>query len=145
MGAAVNNQNAYTVLINGKNVILAILTGESPQTFTVLGCARNVRLTYNTDTAEKTTVGSGTNKEYKPLVTSWSGTIDGLSSDDNVTTRELLQYVQNLSVLFMQFDLGDGGVPLNGDIILSSVEAAGTYNDAATYNVSFQGTGQLII
>jgi len=127
----------------GKNVILYLLVGASPYEPMVIGCARNTEINYNTDTAEKTTIGSGTSREYKPLSTNWSGTIDGLSGSDNVTVRELMRYVQDLTVITMQFNLGDDESPLTGDIIITGVKATGNYNDAATFNMSYQGTGIL--
>jgi predicted secreted protein len=131
--------------IQGKNVILYFLTSESPEIFTVIGCARNVKLNMNTDTAEKTTQGSGTFREYKPLATSWTASVDGLSSIDNVTVRDLIALQKALTVIVMQFEIGDGGLPLNGDVIITSVENGGNYNDAATFNLSLQGTGELLI
>lgn len=136
-------QPPMSTFILGRDVTLYILTSASPEEFTVIGCARNVKIVKITDTAEKTTKGSGTKREYKPLATSWTGSIDGLSSEDGITIRQLWSYQDNLTVLTMQFDLGDGGLPVTGDIILTSAEAGGNYNDAATYNVSFQGTGDL--
>lgn len=129
--------------IQGIDVVLYVLTSASPEEFTVIGCARTVKITQNTDTAEKTTIGSGTNKEFKPLINSWTGTVDGLSSTENLTLRQLLQYQKNLTVLTISFDLGDGGLPITGNVIITSVEAGGNYNDAATFNLSFQGTGNL--
>jgi len=129
--------------ILGTNVILYIVTNASPEELNVIGCAKNVRLTFATDTAERTTKGSGTAKEYKPLITSWGGSIDGLSSEDNITIRELLAYAKDITELSMLFELADGGLPVAGQILLTSVEAGGPSNDAATYNVTLQGTGDL--
>ncbi len=131
--------------ILGKNVILYIITSASPEEISVIGCARNTKIVLNVETADKTTIGSGTKREFKPLASSWTGTVDGLSSDENITLRQLLGYAQNLTVLSMQFDLGDGDPPLTGNIILQSVEAGANYNDAATFNISFIGTGELVI
>ncbi len=129
--------------ILGKNVILYILTSASPVEYTVIGCARNTKITLNVETADKTTIGSGTFREYKPLSSSWTGSVDGLSADQNISIRNLLAYAEDLTILTIQFDLGDGGNPLTGEILLTNVEAGANYNDAATFNVTFQGTGQL--
>jgi predicted secreted protein len=131
--------------IVGRDVILYLVVAESPQVLSVIGCARNVKISMNTDTLETTTVGSGTDREYEPVATSWTASVDGLSSVNNITYRDLLAYQKALTVLSMQFEVGDGGTPFTGDVIITSSENAGNYNDAATFNVSFQGTGELVL
>lgn len=133
-------------LVSGKDMILYVFENN---TFIPIACSRTCVFTTVTETAGKSTIGSGLFRENKGIVNSGSLSSEGVVSfDDNMSVSNVRLRQFALSSVFFQFrvvDEGGEGVVYSGSMILTSVAETGNYNDIGTYSVQAITTGQIEI
>ncbi len=133
-------------LVLGKDVILYV---NNNNTFTPIACSRNCVFTTVTDTAGKSTIGSGIWREFKPIANSGTLHADGIVSfDNNLPVSTIRAYQFNWTELQFQFhvaDEGGEGVLYQGTLIITQVTETGNYNDVATYSVDAIVSGAITI
>lgn len=132
--------------ILGLDVIVKVMVSASPVEFEPIGCARNCTLTSNANIAGKSTIGSGIYQEFIGLSINWDVSVDGLATfNENtslLTLRQLQAALQPVVISFTE-TVGDSSVEYTGNALITSVVASGNYADAETFDVQFQGTGEL--
>jgi len=143
-------------IINGTNLVLKVDDSASPSSggVTTIAAATSCTLSLTIDVSEVTDKSSLDRKEFIGLSTSWTcdaevfynedGSVnpatlfpraygDGSTSTPNGNTYPTKVYVE--------FD--GGANEYQGEGFISSISMTGGTEDAASYSVSIQGTGQL--
>ncbi len=133
-------------IVNGKNVRLLIYDSGR---YRLHSCATSCTININTSVVETSVTGSGQWASFAPQKHSWDGTIDGIvniDDPDNLTLEDLIALQIANTKLVMRYENIDGGgneTALGGEFYIINSSSTGDVNNAATFSVSFQGTGAL--
>ena len=149
--------------VNGTNMVLSVddtaTAGTSGAvTYTAIAAAQNCTLSVDVDAPEITVKADNDQKAFTGLSTSWTVEADGLYNEDStVEFRSLWNaaygndsvagvspiidgYPRRVKIKF----LGQtGGNYYEGYGYITSISASGGTEDAASFSVSIQGTGDL--
>ena len=114
-------------------------------TDTLIACARNCTFNVSVNETEVTNVSSAWFKESRPDVASWSIQADGLIVLDNYSYLFMMNSQLAREIISLKFVIDNGTtgglVIVSGLAWLQSFTMQGNNKDAATYQVSYQGTG----
>ena len=145
-------------IINGTDLVLKVRPGISEDTpaGTLLALAAGTSCTVNVtiDTGEVTDKTSGDRKEFIGISSSWTMDADVFYNNDgnntfltlweaaygdtNESQNTITQRPRHIEVQFF-----DGTNAYTGNGYITSISASGGTEDAGTYNISVQGTGDL--
>ncbi len=132
-------------IVKGRNLVLSIYDNDIAD-YIVIACSKNVSLNLTLETREVTNTFSAFFREYKPDVITWGLSDDGLMILDNFGYTKMTNALLTRQILDIKFfvDNGiDGITYYTGLAILTSISLSGPNNDAASYSLSLQGSGQL--
>jgi predicted secreted protein len=132
-------------IVKGRNLVLSIYDNDIAD-YIVIACSKNVSLNLTLETREVTNTFSSFFREYKPDVITWNLSDDGLMILDNFGYTKMTNALLTRQILDIKFfvDNGiDGITYYTGLAILTSVSLSGPNNDAASYSLTLQGSGQL--
>lgn len=127
-------------LIRGENCII-IVSGKP------VFCARTCSLNKTVEIIPKSTIGSGTFKEFKGVSKQWSLSADGvlkINDSTNNTYQELDIIMDAMAPVAVGFTLTDmGGNTFNqyGSAIIVELGASGSVNNVGACTITLQGTG----
>jgi predicted secreted protein len=131
--------------VNGKNLMLYWhRTDVSPAVDVPIACSTNCTFTVDVEQKEVTSITSAWFREYKNDLASWNITADGLIILNGFSYLFFMQKQLDRSPIEINLviDNGvDGLVIINGVTNISNFSFNGPVRDAATYNISLQGTG----
>lgn len=131
--------------VNGKNLMLYWhRTDVSPAVDVPIACSTNCTFTVDVEQREVTSITSAWFREYKNDVASWNITADGLIILSGFSYLFFMQKQLDRSPIEINLviDNGvDGLVIINGTTNIANFSFNGPVRDAATYNISLQGTG----
>jgi predicted secreted protein len=132
--------------IKGKDVVFLVQEGDG---YLPICCARNCSLTTTVDTAETSTVDTGTWKTFKGLRNSFTLSAGGIVSYDmNESIATLRQRQANFEEILFQFYGSDTDLNVErytGAMIIINISTPSTYNGNLEYSLDAQGTGELTI
>lgn len=129
--------------VNGKNVML-YWHRTSDNTDVPFACSSNCSFSVNVDQVEVTSTTSAWFRQYKNDIATWTVNCDGLVILSGFSYLFMLQKQLNREPIEINFviDNGvDGLVIINGICNITNIGINAPYKDAATYNVSLQGSG----
>jgi predicted secreted protein len=132
-------------IVKGSNMALSIYNNDT-EVYVVVACSRSVTLNLELSAREVTNYNSAFFKEYKPDVIGWDLSDDGLMILDNFGYTKMTNALLNREILDIKFvvDNGvDGSTYYTGLAFITSLSLTGANNDAGTYTISLQGSGQL--
>ena len=127
----------------GVDILLYANTGtDASPVYTVVGGQKGATLTEELDTVEMTSkLSPGAYKEYEPGQAGWSIKCDGLYIKDDVAYLKLQQAIR--SKLKLKVQVWESSTAFfTGTVIVTSKELDAPFDDAATYSLELQGTGQ---
>lgn len=131
-------------LVKGNNFIITIYDGGEWKTY---ACATSAEISIETSLIETSVTGSGKSRTYLPEANGFSGSLSGLVNLDKpglITLPALLQLQLSHQLLNTRgtfIDEDDNVFIFNGDFYITNTTLAGGMNDAASFNISIQGTG----
>ena len=133
-------------LIPGENVLLEFF--ENGQWW-IYKCARSASIILSVEMIETSVSGSGIWSTSLPTKNNWRGTLEGImTTTDNaaLTLADLLDRCMNHTEMMMSFqatDLVGGVIRCTGNCYLTGVTQTGSFDNIATFNADFIGTGAL--
>ena len=130
--------------IKGIDFLVKVKTGGEPDspTYTTVAGQRGASLSRDAETMDITTKDSNGWNESVAGFKSWSIDADGLLTEDDAGYLALEQaYMEGKTVLISLTTTGGGSY--EGNAIITSFPMDASYDDVATYEVSFTGTGPL--
>ena len=107
-------------------------------------CSTNCTFSVNVDQLEVTSITSAWFRQYKNDIATWNVTCDGLVILSNFSYLFMLNKQlarEPIEINFVVDNGEDGLVIINGICNITSIGINAPYKDAATYNVSLQGSG----
>lgn len=115
--------------------------------YQIIACATNCVLTITTETAERTTINSGTWKNFKGVANSWSVSVDGLVVLGQTLGIETIAALQ-MSMLPIQISLeqddNNGNIiTYSGQSVIETTEQTGQDGSASSSSIRFIGDGAL--
>lgn len=134
------------MMIKGENISLYI-NGD------LMSCWRSSQIDITADTLGTSTVGSGNWKEFVGVALSWTASGEGQIYNDVAFSihdaYHLMITLANVDLIFTVEDKDSTGAVLNtslytGTAIITSINLTGSVNNIASYNIAFQGTGELV-
>tara|TARA_R100000655_G_scaffold31221_1_gene62678 strand:- start:16174 stop:16611 length:438 start_codon:yes stop_codon:yes gene_type:complete len=141
-------------IINGTNMVLKVDDTASYTGENIIGAATSCTLNITTDVNEVTDKSSGDRREYIGLATSY--TIDAevfYNETETVNANTLFQRMygnstasQNGVIQYptkVDFTFDCGTKEYSGSGFISSMSITGGTEDAGTYSISIQGSGEL--
>ena len=115
---------------------------------TAVGQIREWTLEETVDVVETTTMGDS-NREYLAGIKGFEGSADVLyMSSDNTDDTGLAvgEITVGTTYAAIFYPAGTGGnVSYSGNVIVTGIEVAATFDDVVTASISFQGTGALTV
>lgn len=136
--------SALNTAIAGKDLVLALY---DPTAFTLLAVAGQQGLTINRDkdTFEVTSKNSNGWKEFIGGLNEWSIDNDGIYVRSDVTHNALKEaYASGDPLLIKVVNIKTSKDMFGGLAILNSYPIEAPYDDAVTYTIGLQGTGELV-
>ena len=136
--------SALNTAIAGKDIVLALY---DPTAFTLLAVAGQQGLTINRDkdTFEVTSKNSNGWKEFIGGLNEWSIDNDGIYVRSDVTHNALKEaYASGDPLLIKVVNIKTSKDMFGGLAILNSYPIEAPYDDAVTYTIGLQGTGELV-
>lgn len=141
-------------LVKGEDVVLRFNLPES--IVSEIYCARAVTIDVQRDLVETTITGSGNFRTYIPSAITWGGTIEGLVYANDVaiglgTTsysmlNSLINGATDIELDWYEEDMEHlNYVRKTGLIIIETVSETASFDNIATFNVTFKGNGQLTL
>lgn len=131
--------------VNGKNVMLYWhRTDVDPEVDVAFACSTNCSFSVNVDQVEVTSITSAWFRQYKNDIATWTVSCDGLVILNGFSYLFMLNKQlarEPIEINFVIDNGEDGLVIINGICNITSIGINAPYKDAATYNVSLQGTG----
>lgn len=143
-------------VINGTNMVLKLDDSAGYTGTNVVAAATSCSVSVSVDVPEVTDKSAGDRKEYIGLATSWTvdaevfynenGTVNPstlfnrLYGDATASQNGLAQYPTKVDI---DFDCGD--LEYTGSGFITALSVSGGVEDAGTYSISIQGTGQLSV
>lgn len=135
--------------VRGEDVVLLLTEDQFP-----IICARNITFEINRDTIETSITLSGQFRTYVSGAMEWSGTIEGLTYIANNTTSN-----QTVESLYFRLLLGsevyirwyekdinnDYYLSKAGNVIIDTISETSSFDNIATFNATFKGTGPIDI
>ena len=134
-------------IVQGDGVILKFNDGDELVPF---GCARSITFNMNADTIGKSTIGSGSWKEYEIVAKGWDFTVEGIvymEEDGKVTAPDVYQMWDNMipvSIEFLVVDDVGNEVQYSGDALITGASTNGGINTISSLNITGMGTGELL-
>ena len=123
--------------ILGSDVILYYFNGSSNVTFS---SATNCSFQSSMDLTMFSSASSAWAVDYKPNLTSWTVTCDGLMALDGFDFEDFLNIQYNRTQIIIRFTVNTSpAYTITGYANLQSISYSGDVNGVATYSVSFQG------
>lgn len=123
--------------ILGTDVILYYFNGSTSVPFS---SATNCNFQSNMELISVSSISSAWALEYKPDLTSWTVDCDGLLALDNFDFEDFLNLQYNRTQITIKFTVNTSpAYTITGLANIQSVSYNGTFNDVASYSVSFQG------
>lgn len=124
--------------IDGRNIRIYVDTYP-------VACAQSGTFTINKDMIDVTCKDSSGNYEVIPGQVSWEGSCDGVIDFSSTFgyNEAATKLLAGTAVTLKWSTEVSGDVEFTGSAYLTSVEASGGTNEAATLSISFQGTGAL--
>ena len=103
---------------------------------------RSYSIEESADTLEQTTMGNSA-RQYRPSLTSWSGSIDVYW--DETDTNGQVALSNGSSVTFSVYPEGaaSGDTYLSGTAIVTGVSISGSFDGMVEASITLQGTGAL--
>lgn len=135
-------------IFNGTNLILKVqATTGSADKFKLMH-SQNVSLSYNVDTIDVTNKDSGGNRTLLGGTKSYSLSADGLmdfvSAGTTTDVDELFTQARDREPVSFTFGLATpAGYTYTGSGFITSLEISGGTEDAPTYSVTIEGSGDL--
>ena len=138
-------------LVNANAVVIGLATTKADALYNPLARANNASLSFSNSLIDVTTKSSNAWAEKISGERSWSLSSDGFA--DYATVADSFDVIGaggagTASALalagtkvFIQFRIGSVGY--KGEAFISSFDQSGGTNDAPTYSISIEGTGQL--
>jgi predicted secreted protein len=132
--------------INGYGVLVEFF--ENGQWW-IYGCARSASISFTAEMIETSVSGSGVWATNLPTKNSWSGTLEGLmTATDNsaLTIADLLNRAISHTEMYIVFQATDDAgnvISCKGNCYFTSVQQQASFDNVATFNVDFTGTGAL--
>jgi predicted secreted protein len=143
-------------LVKGEDVILKFSDGDLVENEHIY-CARAVTIDVQRDYVETSITGSGNFRTFVPSAITWGGTIEGLVyiADADIpafglTAHRLLAAlifeVNIASLEFYEEDMEHNKwTKKTGDIYIESFSETASFDNMATFNITFKGNGQLTL
>lgn len=128
----------------GIDLMLYANTGDSeaPE-WTVVGGQRNATFHEERDTIEVSDKSTDS-KSYEYNKYSWTISADGLYVPDDTAYGELTSAIRNGNKLLVRIkDEAESSYILEGEVLVTTHDLEGPFEDAATYSVELQGSGEL--
>ena len=132
-------------IVRGENVNVTFWDGDN---FLGFSCVRSVTINKLTDIVGKSTIGSGKWKEKEKVAWDWNFTIEGamyLNKSGMVGPPEIIDYWQSENpvdmIISMTNENGDV-ITYYGSALITNVSGNGTVNNAASMNITGEGTGE---
>jgi predicted secreted protein len=139
------------MIVKGTDAVVFFYNEALAQWITY-GCARTCTININTDFLETSIIGTGTAKTFIPTSYSFEGDIEGLvnleKTDNPLTIASLIYYQLNGIKLLMQFNYEDQNnnfMTLQADFYVQNSSVISSFDNIATFNVGFKGTGALTL
>lgn len=131
--------------VSGKNLIVYIKEGEE---WRLYACAISAQITVKTDAIETTVSGDGVFASFLPSKISFTGTITGLASinDVNISLPELRRKQLDQTIFKMRFfrvDAAANEYTEEAYFFITSSSDEGAFDGMDTFTVEVQGTGPL--
>ena len=135
-------------IFNGTDLILKVQAASGAADEFKLMHSQNVSLSYNVDTIDITDKDSGGNRTLLGGTKSFSLSADGLmdfvSAGSSTDVDELFTSARNRDAVTFTFALATpAGYTYTGSGFITSLEISGGTEDAPTYSVSIEGSGDL--
>ena len=135
-------------IFNGTNLILKVQAAIGAADEFKLMHSQNVSLSYNVDTIDVTNKDSGGNRTLLGGTKSYSLSADGLmdfvSAGTTTDVDELFTSARNRDAVTFTFALATpAGYTYTGSGFITSLEISGGTEDAPTYSVQIEGSGDL--
>ena len=132
---------ANTAIVNGTNMVLYVRSGDTNIPF---AASKSCSFDVSTDMTDVTCLSSGWFREFKPDMSTWTITCDGLITiGDNIDYKNLLDYQLARTKINIRFTIPHAATTttINGYGFITSVSIGAPSENAGTYSVSIQGTG----
>ena len=135
-------------IFNGTDLILKVQAAAGSANEFKLMHSQNVSLSYNVDTIDITDKDSGGNRTLLGGTKSFSLSADGLmdfvSAGTTTDVDELFTSARNRDAVTFTFALATpAGYTYTGSGFITSLEISGGTEDAPTYSVSIEGSGDI--
>lgn len=135
-------------IFNGTDLILKVQAAAGSANEFKLMHSQNVSLSYNVDTIDITDKDSGGNRTLLGGTKSFSLSADGLmdfvSAGSSTDVDELFTSSRNRTAVTFTFALATpAGYTYTGSGFITSLEISGGTEDAPTYSVSIEGSGDI--
>jgi len=135
-------------IFNGTDLILKVQATTGAATEFKLMHSQNVSISYNVDTIDITNKDSGGNRTLLGGTKSFSLSADGLmdfvSAGTTTDVDELFTQARDRELVTFTFALATpAGYTYTGSGFITSLEISGGTEDAPTYSVSIEGSGDL--
>jgi TP901-1 family phage major tail protein len=136
-------------IFNGTDLILKVQAAAGAADEFKLMHSQNVSLTYNVDTIDITNKDSSGNRTLLGGTKSFSLSADGLmdfvSTASTTDVDELFTSSRNRTAVTFTFALSTpAGFTYTGSGFITSLEISGGTEDAPTYSVSIEGSGDIV-
>lgn len=116
----------------------------SPETYTTIGGLRNVDLTVDSGPVDVTNKDSGGSQTMLPGAGIWKATVTAQGLFDDTTALKNIFQAGNVSQIsfFAQLVFNNGDT-YTGQWVVRSLKRTGNYNDAETYDLTLESSGQI--
>lgn len=127
----------------GRAFVLKVGDGATSEAFTTVGGMRTTSLTINGEQVDVTDKDSAGWRELlaaagvTSVSLSGSGVFKDTASEATIRANALAQSIDNYQIVFESADYFEGGFQI------ASLEYAGEYNGARTYNITLESSGQV--
>jgi len=116
---------------------------------TLVAARRDFELSETMDTREVTSTAAGTYKQFKPGAQDWEISLSYILLMDEATgsleaSQEALQDAhRNQNIITVEVEY-PGGTKDVGDALITNLTTAGNYDEVASVDGSFQGSGPIV-
>lgn len=134
------------MIVKGLDVVVYILDGVSWKPF---ACARSCSLSFSTDVIETSVSGTGWNATFTPSKNSFSGSIAGICSLEEVGqfTLPMLQQLQfahtGLFMRFQRVSIGGQIYTTEAKFLITEVNEESSFDNLNTFSIQLKGTGNV--
>jgi len=132
--------------VYGDNAVLFFYDGG---VWKLYACDKTVELDVQTETIETSVTGSGKWASFEPTKHSYTGSMDGVVSLNEIGKLSLpdlrqRQYAGTKMLLRFQYTATDGTVYTEeGNFFITGSTSTGTFNAVSVFSIKLQGTGPL--